>query len=530
MASPQRATAQKLAKAGCPVCAPIGVRAPLGVSGSYWPNPLAESAFHGLAGEYIRMIAPHTEADPAGLLIQLLVVFGSAVGRYAHFLVERTRHHTNLFAILVGETSKGRKGTALDHARHLFAIVDPTWTTDGIVSGMSSGEGLIYAVRDGAEHGDSSAGVANSPSRRPDPGVVDKRLLVVETEFSSPLQTARRDGNTLSPVVRDAWDRGDLRTLTKNSPTRATGAHISILGHITATELRRRLTETEIANGFANRFLYVCVRRARLLPHGGNLDEQDLEKLVDPLRKAIDRAREAGQLLFDPNARQLWEAVYPQLSQGQPGLHGSVTARAEAQTIRLALIYALLDRAPAISQAHLEAALAIWEYCDQSARHIFGDSLGDHVADEILRALQEQGELSRTQIRDHFSRHQPTERISTALTTLHQLGLATPRRATSGGRPAENWIAVPPATKATEATEATRAEPPPLGARPADDVSSLPSLLSHRQAAGIGNNDYLAQVETAFRNGLITESERRRYRIQHLHLQAHNLGYPAAQE
>jgi len=44
-----------------------------------------------------------------------------------------------------------------------------------------------------------------------------------------------------------------------------------------------------------------------------------------------------------PAARAIWQAVYPELSEGSGGLHGSVTARAEAQCIRLALVYALLD-------------------------------------------------------------------------------------------------------------------------------------------------------------------------------------------
>ncbi|HOL95992.1 MAG TPA: hypothetical protein PLH79_16705, partial [bacterium] len=38
-----------------------------------WPAPLDEAAFQGLAGEFVRMVGPHTESDPAALLIQFLV-------------------------------------------------------------------------------------------------------------------------------------------------------------------------------------------------------------------------------------------------------------------------------------------------------------------------------------------------------------------------------------------------------------------------------------------------------------------------
>ncbi len=72
-----------------------------------WPNPLDEAAFHGLAGEWVNMIIPNTEADPAALLFQFLVTFGNIIGRKPYFMVEATEHHTNEFLLLAGRTSKG---------------------------------------------------------------------------------------------------------------------------------------------------------------------------------------------------------------------------------------------------------------------------------------------------------------------------------------------------------------------------------------------------------------------------------------
>ena len=104
-----------------------------------------------------------------------------------------------------------------------------------------------------------------------------------------------------------------------------------------------------------------------------------------------------------------WAAVYSALSAAQPGLLGAVTARAEAQVVRLALVYALLDGKSEMDEPHLKAALALWEYCEASAVRIFGDALGDPVADEINRALQQAGVggMTRTAIRDLFGRNQP---------------------------------------------------------------------------------------------------------------------------
>jgi hypothetical protein len=181
-----------------------------------WPEPLAEAAYHGLAGRVVRAIAPHTEADPAAILIQYLVAFGSVVGRGPYYAVEGDRHGPNLYAVIVGATAKGRKGTSWGRVREIFQRVDDPWASKRVLSGLSSGEGLIWAVRD--------------PSDDDDPGVADKRLLVIEAEYASVLRVLDREGNRLSPVIRDAWDTGDLRTLTKTSPASATGAHISIIG------------------------------------------------------------------------------------------------------------------------------------------------------------------------------------------------------------------------------------------------------------------------------------------------------------
>jgi len=303
-----------------------------------WPAPMAPEAFHGLPGEFVRLVEPHTEADPAGLLVQFLVAMGNVIGRGPHFVAEGSRHYLNLFAALVGLTAKGRKGTSWAHTGNIAAAVDETWK-DRVVHGLSSGEGLIWAVRDPITQRQpvkEKGRLTGYEDVVVDAGVEDKRLLVVEGEFATALRVLGREGNTLSAVVRNAWDTGDLRTLTKNSPAKATGAHISIIGHVTRDELLRYLDSTEAANGFANRFLWVCVRRSKVLPDGGRLHEVDMAPFVRRLRAAVEFARSVGELRRDEEARAIWHEVYPELSEGKPGLLGAVIARAEAQVMRLA--------------------------------------------------------------------------------------------------------------------------------------------------------------------------------------------------
>ena len=51
-----------------------------------------------------------------------------------------------------------------------------------------------------------------------DAGVADKRLTILESEFARTLRVMSRESNTLSAIIRQAWDTGDLRALSKNSP------------------------------------------------------------------------------------------------------------------------------------------------------------------------------------------------------------------------------------------------------------------------------------------------------------------------
>jgi Protein of unknown function (DUF3987) len=342
---------------------------------------------------------------------------------------------------VVGDSSRARKGTGMGRVRAITKVVDETWNDDRTKGGLSSGEGLINEVRDERREWNRKEGCEEIV----DPGVTDKRLLIVEPELAGALSAMERHGNTLSPIIRKAWDDGRLATITKSSPLKATGAHISIIGHITIEELRARLSRTDTANGFANRFLFALSKRWQLLPHGGDLDDAVLDRLGQRLKQVVERASKVGRVMMTPAAKQAWSTVYPELTAPQRGLLGAVIARGEAQTIRLALIYALLDcendQPCRIDLPHLKAALAVWQYCESSAAHIFGDTLGDPAADEIRRALKMAGDggMTRTAIRDLFGRHLNGGRIGAALALLALRGWARMEPRETGGRPVEVW-------------------------------------------------------------------------------------------
>jgi len=352
--------------------------------------------------------------------------------------------------VLVGSTSKGRKGQAWSTPKALLERVDPKWAGERVRSGLSSGEGLIYHVRDAQEKEEPVKERGQAVRYQTvvvDPGVHDKRLLIFEPELASVLRRMNGETSSLSAVMRQAWDSGDLSTLTRREPLRATGAHISVIAHVTDEELVANLTETERANGFANRFLFCIVSRSKLLPEGGGVAEETLKPLVANLHRAIVLTTEnPRELRRTPEAREMWAAVYPALSEGQPGLLGAVLARAEAHVLRLSLLYAVLDGASAVDVVHLAAALALWDYADASARLIFGHRSGLGDLDRVVSALRARGPLNQTEISSLFYRNKTADQLAILLRLGEEGGrirrIPTSPSQARGGRPINRWEAV----------------------------------------------------------------------------------------
>jgi hypothetical protein len=440
------------------------------------PTSLGEDAFCGLAGEIVQAIDPHTEADPAAVLVQLLAAVGNAVGRGPGFRVEADDHHCNIFVAIVGPSAIARKGSSFGQARRLVVEADPGWESR-IVTGSSSGEGLIWLVRDAIEEvhaagDDDLEAVDGFVTEITDVGVEDKRALVIEPEFASVLERMNRDGNTLSAVLRQAWDGQVLDTLVKSNRAKATGAHISVIGHITVAELQRKLNATEAANGFANRFIWIYATRSKALPFGGDLGSVDWSPYIARLSDAITYAN-TGSQGFTEEAKELWVSVYPALTDPGDGMLGAVTARAAAQVRRLAVIYSVLDPKPdggaIVTAEHLRAALALWNYSVESAAFIFGESLGDPTADSILSRLKANPEgMTRKDISNAFGRHQSSAELDRALAALAQRGLAFSVTEKTGGRPAERWLT------GCEQSEVSEQSPPGTAVNSLNSLNSQP--------------------------------------------------------
>jgi hypothetical protein len=398
------------------------------------PPPMARAAFHGILGEIVQANDPYTESDQAAVLVQLYVLVGNVVGRSPHCYADSVRHGVNENCLVIGVTADGRKGTGLANAKQFVVPADAGWADQRIQGGLASGEGLVHAVRDPSED---------------DLGEPDKRLMVIESEFGGVLKVMSRKGCTVSELIRQAFDSYSLNILTRNKPARCSAPHVSIVAHTTPSDLRRYLDDVDIGNGFLNRFLIVYSKRSKLLPHGGEIPREKFFSFTAGIADAVAFARKVEVMVRDEQTRNLWDSIYADLSSGHPGVFGALTSRGAAHVTRFSMICALMDKSYFVRREHLEAALAIWTYCQDSVRFVFGDSIGDRVADSILTALrQNPAGMTVTDISiTVFRRNETAASIDRALKTLESLHMVRRELWTQSngkGRSADRWLAVDP--------------------------------------------------------------------------------------
>jgi hypothetical protein len=258
----------------------------------------------------------------------------------------------------------------------------------------------------------------------------------MEPEMARLLGALGRPG--FSSVVRQAWDSAALESLTKKGVIRVVDPHVSMIGHVTADELRRKLTSTDQLNGFANRFLVVASRRVRELPFGGRPPLDLAAPLLPALSDAVAFARGVGLVRRDEATDWLWWGAYPGLSTRPAGLRGAVTGRAEAQVMRLALVYALLERSPVIGEGHLRAALALWGFCERSAYYVWAEPAHSPDLDRLLQAVDRAGDggLSLTAVGHKvFQGNKPKEEIHALIEQAIALGKVHKVKRGTRGRP-----------------------------------------------------------------------------------------------
>jgi len=367
---------------------------------------------------FVTLACRDSEAHPAAVLITLLLRFAAECeGPYV--MIGDAKHRARTFAVIVGDSSRARKGTSSKPVIKLFSkLEDSARYSPGP---LSTGQGLIYAVRDPMYDIDKKTGEEIII----DPGVTDKRLFLHEEEFQPALASTRREGNILSAIVRGFYDDGNAEPMTKTTRIKATKAHVVILGHITRAELKL-MSQVQMYNGFANRFLWIHAQRQKLVALPKPIPKEELEKYRRIIANRVKEARKLRAVGFTKQAKSFWQEIYRSLSDEYPGPVGAVTSRIETHTIRLALIYALAMNKKVISLSALKAALALVTYAQQTAMTLFSEHVVDVKRAKILQALRTAPEhqMTKTEIsRDVFKNNVEAKEIKCILEEMREQGI-----------------------------------------------------------------------------------------------------------
>lgn len=419
------------------------------------PPVMAADAFPALLRDIVQAACANSEAHPVAVAANVLALFCCAVGRAPFQRIGDAVVHARVFAVIVGRSGKSRKGTAEHTPREIFRRADVLLrarhrSNDRMrihTGGLSSGEGVGYAIRDPREP-DEKTGKGG------DAGVQDKRLMVIESEFANLLAQIKREGNILSATVRNLWDGRDIEPLTKSALITVTRPHVVILGHITGFELRAKSSENDAANGLLNRFMLLHVHRPKLVPLPVPTPAEVLDGLAQRVADAIDsatlgRPHECNtlELALTPDARDLWIEQYPSITQDREGLAGSLMARSEVYCRMLAMVFALLDGRREIVPGDLLSAMGWIDYWRASIDFIFqtGDEAQElsPLAQELLELIHQRPGIKLSELQEHTRRKKITE-TKVALETL--LNLAPPLiemrlDANTGGRRAQRYFA-----------------------------------------------------------------------------------------
>jgi DnaB-like helicase N terminal domain/Protein of unknown function (DUF3987) len=364
---------------------------------------MGAEAFDGIAGDIVHCITPETEACGEAILMQFLVAIGNLFGVGPHAYVGATMHRCNLYMCLVGPTGCG-KGMAWDAVEWQLGRTSEEFTAKPFLTGMTSGEGVIMEAKE-----------------------LSGPVLAVETEFARTITNMNRDGNSLNAILRQAFESTRLRIPTKNNPIIVEGSHLSLIAHVPPSELKGKLSPGDIENGLVNRFLWARAYLGRLQSNGGCFEnvQRSLAPYFEPLIFAVDFAKALKHpYRRDRDAQALWDEVYGPLRVRPPGPHGSATARAAALTLRLSMIFAVLERDHEIRLHHLKSALAVWDYCDQTAKSIFGDGRTDRNMVKLIKAMEQAvNGLSRSEIsRKVFGGHVPKDELTRLLDAARSSG------------------------------------------------------------------------------------------------------------
>ena len=386
-----------------------------------------QDCLYGLIGLIARAGSENSEANPFAIALHAMTFMGCCLGRTVHLQIGDTIHYPVIFGLHVGRSGRGRKGDALSLVRklHKSIVGKSEAVAPGLhTGGLSTREGLIYLIHDGFVDG-----------RNEVPPVEDKRLWIIEPEFANVLLQTRREGNTLSPALRELFDSNSLKPATKGNRIGVAEPHVVLSAGITPTELTSGIPVRELLNGFANRIVMISAERLQVIPFPEPTPVAVIEHLGDRITEVIEFANkrctkntDSFQLTLSNSARNLYQDLYTGELAAQLVDERVMTLleRRAPVLLRIAMIFATADLASEIEECHLNAAAAWTRYWADSVDYIFASNRGDNCPDEIsllaeriTKFLLAREDASRTELTvDCFGGHVAKPKLDQAITQL----------------------------------------------------------------------------------------------------------------
>jgi hypothetical protein len=380
-----------------------------------FPEPPARAAFRGLLGEAVEALAVGTDASEVGILAGLLAFCGALVPASSYFHRTQT---TSPYLALVGESSVGRKGTAMFRAKDALSLaLGADVVNRARFDGLASGESLVNSLSEKQRSSyDQTAGV------------------VMEEEYATHLAASARESSSLDSRMRQAFDGDDLYHRKVSGTIEVKAPYwLPALIAITPAELRTKLPSGALTSGSGNRWLWLPVvrRKVTVTSTPPELPADIRERIQAAHRTAT---KQPMTLAHAPGVSEALSEYDEFLWSESVGIAADMTRRFSIIAFRMAMIHAAVEQDRVVGLEHVGRAVALTEYARSGLGWVFGETLGNRDATHLLRQLKENEALTASSISRHMIRD-PLRRQD-AIDELVRVGLArVVKTVTTGGRP-----------------------------------------------------------------------------------------------
>lgn len=365
----------------------------------FTPTPMPPGAIVGWLREYVDLAEPTTESSESFHAACMLTVLGACIGKRVGVFHASNALYANFYTLLIGRSGHSRKDTAIGRALKMPMLAPPIGEplrTLGanfkVVRDISSAEGLIAMLKR------------------------NNNLLLYATEFSKVMSNAARESTrSIAPTLIEAFDTpSTIQNNTKanieaNDIQEAKNPYVSILTGIQPRTMARMIGEEEQYSGFLNRWLLVVGGGAGPRPNPPDFDTDAAWHLMVRAMDAITSYHDGALLRFSDKASDRWSewyiASYPDGS--RPEQEDAMSVRLGTLVKKVALVYAVLDRAQAIERQHLDAGIELVDWCWSHTRRLlptFGEAMDAKIARLILETLKRRGPTQRRKVQQLVGR------------------------------------------------------------------------------------------------------------------------------